>query len=301
MANQAAFLISGTPSVDPATGDRQYTAVLSETLTCTLEANPSQALSATFEIFDPNDSESPFASKAAPLRTWNENSLPAITVGTVPFGINDSVTIDMPAAVAPPSPNIHSYVIRCTASTPGDGSPGSQTQVFERQVLIFGLITTPVIRKTVPGESTQARARAWSDSINDLVDAMENLTAGSAPSQLVSAAGQFTVPTAVAVGDLVYVTGTDAADRADNAAIGTMPAVALVIAKPTTTTATLAFAGVVGGLSGMTSGVMQFVGLLGARIEAGALPSAPGSVIQQVGVAESATSLIFQPRPAVVL
>ncbi len=175
MANQAAFKISGTPSVDPTTGDREYSAVLSETLTCTLEANPSLALSATFEIFDANDSESPFASKDAPLRTWNENGLPAITVGQVPLGINDDVTIDMPAAVGPPLPNIHSYVIRCTVSTPGDGSPESQVQVFERQVLIFGVNTDPVLRKTVPGETTQARVRAWSDSLNDLIDAMENL------------------------------------------------------------------------------------------------------------------------------
>ncbi len=173
--NQARFLINGTPSVDPTTGDREYTAVLAETLTCTLEANPSLALSATFEVFDPNDSESPFASKDAPLRTWNENGLPAITVGQVPLGINDDVTIDMPAAVGPPLPNIHSYVIRCTVSTPGDGSPASQVQVFERQVLIFGTNTDPVLRKTVPGESTQARVRAWSDSLNDLIDAMENL------------------------------------------------------------------------------------------------------------------------------
>ena len=177
--NQARFKISGTPSVDPVTGDREYSAVLSETLTCTLEANPSLALSATFEIFDANDPESPFASKDAPLRTWNENGLPAITVGQVPLGINDDVTIDMPAAVRPPLPNIHSYVIRCTVSTPGDGSPESQVQVFERQVLIFGVNTDPVLRKTVPGETTQARVRAWSDSFNDLIDAMDNLNRAS--------------------------------------------------------------------------------------------------------------------------
>lgn len=177
MANeQARFTINGTPSADPVTGDRQYTAIHDEELTITLEANPSQALSATFEVFDATNDESPFASKNAPLITWNENSNASITVGVVPFGINDDVTIDMPSAVAPPNPNIHSYVIRCTVSTPGDGSPLSQEQVFEREVLLFSLATTPGIRKTVPGETTQARARAWSDSLNDLIDAMENLS-----------------------------------------------------------------------------------------------------------------------------
>ncbi len=174
MANQAAFTIDGTPSADPTTGDRQFTATHGQTLTVRLEVNPSLALSAVFEVFDPADLESPFASKAAPLLTWTENSLPAITLGTIPFGINDPITIDMPAAVVLPAVNIHSYVIRCTVATPGDGSPESQTQVFERMVLIFSLVNTPNVRKTVPGETTQARARAWSDSINDLVDAVEN-------------------------------------------------------------------------------------------------------------------------------
>ncbi len=180
MANQAAFEINGTPSVDPTTGDQEFTATHAQTLTVRLEVNPSLALSARFEVFDATDSESPFASKDAPLLTWVDNSLPAITLGAIPFGINDEITIVMPATAVSPLPNIHSYVIRCTVATPGDGSPGSQTQVFERQVMIFGTLTTPAIRKTVPGETTQARVRAWSDSLNDVVEAVENSGGGGA-------------------------------------------------------------------------------------------------------------------------
>lgn len=293
--NEARFTINGTPSQDPTTGDRLFIATSGQTLSMTLEVNPSPALSATFEVLDPTDSEAPLASKTAPLITWVENGLARITLGPVPFGINDAVTIDMPAGI------VVAYLVRCTVATAGDGSPGSQEQVFERLVLIFSTNTTPPIRKTIPAETTEARARAWSDSINDIVDAIENLVVGAMTNFLVSGAGQFTVPVATSVGDVVYITGANTADRADSAAIGTMPGIGIVKDKPTAGTATIIYVGMVTGLAGMTPGAVQYVGSLGALVESGALPSAPGSVIQQVGVAESATSLIFQPQQVLVL
>lgn len=179
MANQAAFTINGTPSVDPATGDRLYEALNNEVLSVTLEVSPSPALSARFEVFDPTDLESPLASKDAPLLTWNENALPAIVLGPPPFGINDTITITMPAVQPPPQTGIQTYLLRCTVATPGDGSPQSQNQVFERAVVIRGTNTAPPLRKMFPAESTEARARGWSDSLNDLIDAMENFTGGA--------------------------------------------------------------------------------------------------------------------------
>ena len=133
---QARFTINATPSEDPATGDRLFIATNGQTLSMTLEQNPSPALSAKFEVFNPADGESPFTSKAAPNLTWNENSLPAITIGPVPFGIDSTVTIDMPAS------GIEAYLVRCTVSTPGIGTPASQVQVFERAVIIFSTLTT---------------------------------------------------------------------------------------------------------------------------------------------------------------
>ena len=175
--NQARFTIQGTPSED-SNGDRLYVALHSENLVITLEQNPSPALSARFEVFDAADDTSPVASKDAPLLTWTESGLPAVTIGKVPFGIDDDVNLVMPATQVAPLPDVHSYRVRCTVSTPGDGSPGSQEQVFERQVMIFGLLTTPSLRKTTVGETTEARARAWSDSLNDLVEAVNNIAVG---------------------------------------------------------------------------------------------------------------------------
>ena len=187
---QAFFTINESPSTDPVTGDQVYIALNSELLSVTLEQNPSVALSARFEVFDADNSSSPVASKAAPLITWNENGQPAIVLGPVPNGINDTIKINMPAPVEPPASSIHSYLIRCTVQTAGDGSPASQVQVFERLVIILSTSTFPPVRKTVPGESTQARVRAWSDAINDLTDAVTNAGGGGgvAPGTVANAA-----------------------------------------------------------------------------------------------------------------
>lgn len=54
------------------------------------------------------------------------------------------------------------------------------------------------------------------------------------------------------------------------------------------------------GLSGMTPGAVQFLSeTAGARTETA--PSAAGTIVQQVGVAISATSMIFEPQPTVEL
>lgn len=110
----------------------------------------------------------------------------------------------------------------------------------------------------------------------------------------------FTVPSAVAVRDLVYVTGASTADRADNGAASTNPAKGVVVAKPTTTSAEVVFYGVVGGYAGLTSGALQFLGTTGGIIES-SLPTTPGEVIQKVGLAINTTTLLFDPDQRIVL
>lgn len=119
---------------------------------------------------------------------------------------------------------------------------------------------------------------------------------GGGPEDLV-----YVVPTSVKLGDFVYSTGALAADRADNGSQATIPTLGIVVAKPTTTTARIVSEGEVDGLSGMTPGADQFLGTAGARIEAGSLPSAPGSVVQQLGVAVSATTILLGLRQVIVL
>lgn len=110
-----------------------------------------------------------------------------------------------------------------------------------------------------------------------------------------SAPGAWAVPGTVAVGDVVYVTGAFAADVADRSAQATMPAIGVVIAKPLATTATLLYYGEAAVFAGLTVGIEYYVGTAGA-IEAPSA-AAPGEVVQRVGVAISATTLLFTPDP----
>lgn len=133
------------------------------------------------------------------------------------------------------------------------------------------------------------------------LDTIDDASAGIDISKLQSAAGAYAVDTGVAVGELVYVTGSFAADEADNSSISTGPAVGLVTSKPTTTTATVAFAGEVNVLSGLTAGSDYFMGTAGSVILAGALPTASGSVVQKLGVAVTTTILLLNIQLPVVL
>ena len=131
-------------------------------------------------------------------------------------------------------------------------------------------------------------------SLKALVGALGNA------STVRSETGQFTCPTGVAVHDLVYLTGDMTVDTADNSAIATTPIVGIVIDKPTNTTATLVFFGVVAGFTGLTPGADVFLGTNGGIIVP-PLPTTPGTVIQKIGQVVSPTTLLLDPDTPVVL
>lgn len=120
----------------------------------------------------------------------------------------------------------------------------------------------------------------------------------SAGTTVQSGDGAWTVPSGVSIGDLVYVTGSFTADLADNDSTSTAPAVGVVIAKPTPTTATLAYFGETS-VGGLTAGVSYFLGEDGG-VTATA-PSTPGEVVQRVGVAITSTILLFDPEQVSVV
>ncbi len=153
-AADAQFEINGDPAVD-GSGDRGYDASSAEVLVMTLETSPSGAIGATYDVFDLADPGSPLASLGAPLLTF-------VTSGTAKQLLddpNDDATINLPATTN------HSWLIRCTISTP------EGPFFFERLVTIRGAVSG--IRKTVPAESVQYEARAFSDELNRMVDVLE--------------------------------------------------------------------------------------------------------------------------------
>ncbi len=116
-----------------------------------------------------------------------------------------------------------------------------------------------------------------------------------------SAAGEFTVGAGLNPGQLVYSDGSLTADLADNGDLSTSPAIGIIRVKPTATTATVTFSGRLAIFAGLTVGADYFMGTSGSTITAGSLPAAAGSVIQKIGVAVSATTLLLNIQLPVVL
>jgi hypothetical protein len=105
---------------------------------------------------------------------------------------------------------------------------------------------------------------------------------------------------AIAAGSLVNVwlsASTPSARNADNTSTG-KPAVGFAAAAiASAATGTITFAGIISGLSGLTPGAMYFLGAAGAVVLGTGLPTASGTIIQQIGYALSTTTLQFNPQP----
>jgi len=119
-------------------------------------------------------------------------------------------------------------------------------------------------------------------------------------SKVVSSSGQFSVPVSSAIRNLVYATGSNEANIADNTSVATAPVVGVIIEKPSTATATLAFFGVITGFTGLTPGDDLFLGVSGGLITP-PLPTTPGTVIQKIGQVLSATTILFDPDNPIIL
>lgn len=110
----------------------------------------------------------------------------------------------------------------------------------------------------------------------------------------------YTCPSAVSVGDAVFISGSDAVDRADASSNSTSPAFAIVRAKPTATTCLIQSSGEVDAFGGLTAGATYY---LSDSTPGGITLTAPtsGSFQQALGFARNATTLVVIIDPRDVL
>jgi hypothetical protein len=102
---------------------------------------------------------------------------------------------------------------------------------------------------------------------------------------------------AIAAGALVNVytnAGAVSVRNADNSNTSKIANGFVLAAVASAGTATVYFGGIISGLSGLTPGAQYFLGTVGAPILASALPTTAGTIIQSVGVAFSASVLVFE-------
>jgi len=104
--------------------------------------------------------------------------------------------------------------------------------------------------------------------------------------------GVYTVPGTVFLLDVVYATGSGAADKADGTNPAKVPAVGIVVQKPDSTTAVVQYVGEVDGFGSLVPGLVYYVSTTPGQLTSTA-PTANGSVVQKVGVAKTATVLML--------
>jgi len=127
---------------------------------------------------------------------------------------------------------------------------------------------------------------------NSLTGAIVCVACGGAGVFLASAVGTWNVPSGVAVGNVVYSTGPDSGDVATNTLISTVRGiVGIVTAKPTLTTATVAYAGELGFFVGLIPAATYYLGTLGSITTTP--PAVPGAVVRRIGTAKNSTTLIM--------
>ena len=131
------------------------------------------------------------------------------------------------------------------------------------------------------------------------------IAATSTAVQLRSGEAVWTVPSSVAVGDIVRVTGNYSAGWASNVAIGNASGVlGVVVDKPTTTTATVAYGGEVTMAIAITAGTSYYLGVDGALITTPLDPIAnagSGLVHKKIGFGISSTKILLHPESEIVL
>lgn len=106
--------------------------------------------------------------------------------------------------------------------------------------------------------------------------------------------GVFSCPGAVAVNDIVYISAGDTVSKANATSLATAPALGVVLAKPSGVTAQVMFgASEVTSFLGLTPGATYYLSTVPGGVTT-VPPAAPGNVVQRVGQARNATTLICQ-------
>lgn len=113
-----------------------------------------------------------------------------------------------------------------------------------------------------------------------------------APGVTTAVAGSWTCPAGVAVNDAVYVSGSGACDTADADDASKQPLIGVVVSKPTAFTCIVQYYGEVPGFVGLVPNTTYYLSVTPGQITS-TPPAAPGSIIQRIGFAKTATVLVL--------
>jgi hypothetical protein len=161
----------------------------------------------------------------------------------------------------------------CTTSTPGPCD---------------AIITLPPVGSDLQFKGLDAGTGV---TLTDTGTCIEIAATGSSSTGLVVSA-VYACPVTVSVLDAVALSGADAADQALASAAGPRPAIGVVVSKPGPLQCVVAYLGELGGFAGLVPGSTYYLSDAGAGQLTATAPSASGSLIQTLGVARNATTLV---------
>lgn len=148
-----------------------------------------------------------------------------------------------------------------------------------------------------------SNGRSLADGDIGAVLAVSTLTGGGGGGG--GGGGTYVDSGAVAVCDAVNVNGSDQVQRADATSAATAPVAGFVSFKPTVATSKLIYSGELGGFVGLVAGASYFLDVNPGQITQvpPALPAdaGTGKIVQRVGIAKNATTLIVQIDPSYVV
>lgn len=105
--------------------------------------------------------------------------------------------------------------------------------------------------------------------------------------------GTYSCGVGVAVGEAVYLSGSGAVTEANATSATTAPAIGIVVSKPTTTTCVVRSFGSASVFTTLTPGSVYYLDTTAGQLTTTA-PSSSGNVVQRIGIATSATTLLVQ-------
>lgn len=108
-------------------------------------------------------------------------------------------------------------------------------------------------------------------------------------------------PSTVAVRDVVYLSGAGTVDKARADSAATMPAIGVVLSKPSSTTCVVKAMDSVDGFTGLTADTLQYVSPTTAGALTETAPTTAGQLVQQVGFSRNTTTLVVQLGTTILL
>jgi len=151
-------------------------------------------------------------------------------------------------------------------------------------------------------EEASINSSSGAGDANKLIsaDATGKLDSTLLPAGLGADSATLTAGEALSAGNLVYISAAGTVLKADANAVA-KAAVGFVLASvANAATGTVYFEGSITGLTGLTPGATYFLSGAATGAITTTIPTAAGSIVQQVGVATSATTLTFEAGEPIV-